>query len=196
MFFIVPLLLLALALKVVHLVYKFYMRPPANLKKFGEWCVVTGATDGIGLAYATALAKKGINVVLVSRTQSKLDACKKELEDKFKVQVKTVAIDYMIFSKDQIIDALDEVKSLDIGILVNNVGQSYDYPEYVLDLPQDKVDNMVKMNVSSVTDTTSVFLPGMAERKRGVRILVRVIVCLLFVSDTSVFFWFMIFPSL
>lgn len=36
--------------------------------------VVTGATEGIGKAYATHLAKKGINVVLVSRSKAKLDA--------------------------------------------------------------------------------------------------------------------------
>ena len=42
--------------------------------------VVTGATDGIGLAFANKLAKKGINILLVSRTQSKLDASAKEIK--------------------------------------------------------------------------------------------------------------------
>ena len=119
MLFLVPFLLLALCLKIAHLVYKFFMRPPANLKQFGEWCVVTGATDGIGLAYANALAKKKFNVVLVSRTQSKLDDCKKEIEDKYKVEVKTVAIDYMNFSKEQVIDALDQVKGIHIHMYMH-----------------------------------------------------------------------------
>ncbi len=36
------------------------LRPSKNLKKYGSWALVTGATDGIGLAFATALAQKGL----------------------------------------------------------------------------------------------------------------------------------------
>lgn len=44
---------------------------PVGVKlRAGEWAVVTGATDGIGLAYCKALARKGLNVVAISRTQS------------------------------------------------------------------------------------------------------------------------------
>jgi 17beta-estradiol 17-dehydrogenase / very-long-chain 3-oxoacyl-CoA reductase len=40
---------------------------PLNVKSCGgEWALVTGATDGIGKAYAFALAKKGLNIILVS----------------------------------------------------------------------------------------------------------------------------------
>ena len=50
--------------------------------------VVTGATDGIGKAIAFELAKKGLNIVLVSRTKEKLDECATELKAKYsKVQV-------------------------------------------------------------------------------------------------------------
>nr|XP_027222549.1 very-long-chain 3-oxoacyl-CoA reductase-like [Penaeus vannamei] len=43
-----------------------------KVKKTGEWAVVTGATDGIGKAYAFELARQGMKVVLVSRTAFKL----------------------------------------------------------------------------------------------------------------------------
>lgn len=43
-----------------------------DFKKYGSWGVVTGATDGIGLEYARKLAKKGLNVVLIGRSQLKL----------------------------------------------------------------------------------------------------------------------------
>lgn len=60
--------------------------------------MVTGATDGIGLGmstyevfsslgYAKRLAARGINVILVSRSQEKLDNCAKEIKDKYKVSV-------------------------------------------------------------------------------------------------------------
>ena len=44
---------------------------------------MTGATDGIGKAYAFELARRGFNIVLISRTQSKLDEVKKELTEKY-----------------------------------------------------------------------------------------------------------------
>ena len=40
---------------------------PLDVAKLGQWALVTGATDGIGKAYAMAMAKKGLNVILVSR---------------------------------------------------------------------------------------------------------------------------------
>ena len=52
------------------------------MTKFGKWAIVTGATDGIGKAYAKALAKKGMSIVLISRTEAKLKAVKEEIDKK------------------------------------------------------------------------------------------------------------------
>ena len=59
--------------------------------------MVTGATDGIGLGndatigsyvgYAKRLASRGINVILVSRSQEKLDNCAKEITEKYNVRI-------------------------------------------------------------------------------------------------------------
>ena len=40
-------------------VFVYFLRPGKDLKRLGSWAVVTGATDGIGLAYSKQLAKKG-----------------------------------------------------------------------------------------------------------------------------------------
>lgn len=45
-------------------IYVYYLRPGKNLKRLGQWAVVTGATDGIGRAYADGLAKKGESLEL------------------------------------------------------------------------------------------------------------------------------------
>lgn len=49
--------------------------------------MVTGSTDGIGRAYASELAERGFKILLISRTQSRLDEVKTEIESKFKVEV-------------------------------------------------------------------------------------------------------------
>ena len=40
-------------------VYVYFLRPAKSIRAYGPWAIVTGATDGIGRAYADALAKKG-----------------------------------------------------------------------------------------------------------------------------------------
>ena len=52
-------------------------------EKYGEWAVITGCTQGIGKCYAEELAQKGMNIVLISRTQSKLEEVATELNRKY-----------------------------------------------------------------------------------------------------------------
>lgn len=140
-----------------------------RLKEMGSWAVVTGATDGIGKAYAKALAKKGLNVVLISRTRSKLEEVAKEIEAESKVQTRIVTADFT--AGPEIYEGIRaETADLEVGILVNNVGMSYANPEYYLGLPdQEKfISNIVTCNIFSVTRMCGLFLPAMVERRKGV----------------------------
>ncbi|CAG02897.1 unnamed protein product [Tetraodon nigroviridis] len=65
-----------------------------DLRSFGKWAVVTGATSGIGKAYAAELARRGLNVVLVSRCNKKLQAVAKEIEDRFGRETRTIQVDF------------------------------------------------------------------------------------------------------
>merc|ERR1711941_208248 len=61
--------------------------------KSGGWAVVTGASDGIGRAYCLALARLGFNIVLISRTQSKLEKVAGECRE-CGVETSVVAVDF------------------------------------------------------------------------------------------------------
>ena len=52
-------------------------------EKYGEWAIVTGCTQGIGRYYAEELAKRGMSIVLISRSKSKLEDVAKALADKY-----------------------------------------------------------------------------------------------------------------
>lgn len=157
------------SLKFVSSVYKAFLRGEKNFKKFGKWVVITGATDGIGKAYAFAFAKRGLSVVLISRTESKLKDVAKEINDKgySGVEVKYVVCDYSKFDQKAQDTVSNAIKELDIGVLINNVGVSYSYPKFFHELKDDEVANLMEMNISSTTWMTRMVLPGMLERKRG-----------------------------
>ena len=69
-------------LKIASSCYKMYVRPSKKLIKLGKYAVITGATDGIGKAYAIELARKGMSLLLISRTESKLQEVKNEIDAK------------------------------------------------------------------------------------------------------------------
>lgn len=130
--------------------------------------IVTGATDGIGKAMAFELARKGLNVLLISRTQSKLNDVKEEILKKYpKIEVRTLSIDYGNFDKTSQLTIAHEIKDLDVGVLINNVGMSYPFTKYFHELKDEEVDDLISLNIDSTTWMTRIVLPGMTERKRG-----------------------------
>lgn len=157
------------ALRLAYAVFAGVLRPGKKVSKYGTWAVVTGATDGIGKAMSVELARKGMSVVLVSRTQSKLDDVAAEVRERCpKVEVETLQVDFATFgdaaSLAKVHACLD---AKDVGVLVNNVGRSYDHPMYYEELPEDEVRLLNQLNVTSVAHMTHIVLPGMKERRRG-----------------------------
>ncbi|KAM4058952.1 short chain dehydrogenase [Hirsutella rhossiliensis] len=160
-------------LSYLRLVLSAFVLSGVNLRKYGKagsWAVVTGASDGLGKEFASQLAAKGFNLVLVSRTQSKLDSLAKELEQKYTgkgLQVKTLAMD---FSRDDDGDyeRLGElVRGLDVAILINNVGQSHSIPVSFLETPTEELQNIITINCIGTLKVTQVVGPILKARKRG-----------------------------
>lgn len=111
---------------------------------------MTGATDGIGKAYAFELARRGFNVFIVSRTQSKLDDTKKEILEKYpNIEVRTAAYDFTNAAPSGYKDLLAQLNQVEVGVLVNNVGLSYEYPDVL-----HKVDGGIERLANITTINT------------------------------------------
>eukprot|EP00245_Coleochaete_scutata_P007575 TRINITY_DN23034_c0_g1_i1.p1 TRINITY_DN23034_c0_g1~~TRINITY_DN23034_c0_g1_i1.p1 ORF type:complete len:330 (+),score=54.70 TRINITY_DN23034_c0_g1_i1:69-1058(+) len=145
-----------------------FLRSGKDVRKYGSWAIVTGATDGIGKGFAKELAKKKVNVVLVSRTESKLVEVSKELETKYKIQTKVVAIDFVEADLGVAIKKIeDAISDLDVGILINNVGLSYNHAQFFHELDAQLMLDLIKVNIIATTRITKLVLPGMLNRRRG-----------------------------
>ncbi|MEU9131117.1 SDR family oxidoreductase [Kitasatospora sp. NPDC048540] len=127
--------------------------------------LITGATAGIGAAFARRLARDGRDLVLVARDRERLAATAEELAKKYGVQVETLPAD---LATDHGIGAVEERLrdgGRPVDILINNAG--FGNRGAFLDVPvQDELD-MLKVHVEAVLRTTTAALPGMRERGRG-----------------------------
>ncbi|OLQ05375.1 Very-long-chain 3-oxoacyl-CoA reductase 1 [Symbiodinium microadriaticum] len=162
----------------VYLAYKFFFRAGKDLKKYGEWAVVTGATDGIGKAYAFELAAQGLKVLLVARSEEKLADTAKELKSaRSGATVDVLQVDFSKFDASARAMVKSKLAPLDIGILINNVGMSYPFTKYFHELKDSEVADIMQVNMDSMTWMTRIVLgeidedlkpkSGMLLRKRG-----------------------------
>ena len=149
-----------------HVLPRLRSKPTNLVQRFGTWAVVTGSTDGIGKAYALELARRGLNICLISRSQDKLQKAASEIESRFGVKTMFIAAD---FSQGQpVFDHIEaRLKEIPIGILVNNVGRQYTYPMYLGEVPQQELWDIVNINIGATTMMTRMVLSQMKERGRG-----------------------------
>jgi short-subunit dehydrogenase len=141
----------------------FSALPPSLRERYGEWALVTGASAGIGDAFARALASRGISCVLTARRADRLESLAGDLETSYGVKTRVVAED--LSQPDGASKLAAAVSDLPIGILVNNAGLGgagrFDK------LPLERVEQQVLLNCFAPAVLTHHLLPGMLERGRG-----------------------------
>jgi len=162
-------------LKAVYVViFPYLYAVPQNILVLSgaKWAVITGSTDGIGKAYAFELAKKGLDICLISRSPDKLKAVAEELKGKSpNTQVKTIAFDFTNANlADYQKQVFSELERLEVGVLVNNVGLSYEYPERLdkLEGGLQRITDITVINTLPTTLLSAFVLAQMAKRRRGV----------------------------
>ena len=127
--------------------------------------LVTGASRGIGKAFAQQLAALGIDLVLVSRSEELLCSLAGELSSRHGVQVHVIAADLSEPSAAASLCRKVEELGVEIDLLVNNAGYSK-MGEFTA-MGYDVQADMVRLNVNTLMELTHLFLPAMRRRDRG-----------------------------
>lgn len=148
--------------------WRYFLRPGKKLSRYGSWALVTGCTDGIGKAFCFQFAKQRLNLILVGRSNDKLETLATEIKGKYNVQVHTVVVDFTDTDLNSGLSRIQElVRTLDVGVLVNNAGLSYPYARFFHEVDAELTANILRMNVEVIVRMVQMVLPGMLKRKRG-----------------------------
>ena len=127
--------------------------------------LITGASTGIGAAFARKLAARGRNVLLVARSEDKLIALCNELGRLTSIRAQYVALDLQQPDSGAQLFEETQKRELEIDMLINNAGYGSMGDFARLDL--DRELEMIQLNVRAVVDLTHRFIGPMRERKRG-----------------------------
>ncbi|MEP6635243.1 MAG: SDR family oxidoreductase [Acidobacteriota bacterium] len=127
--------------------------------------LITGASSGIGEAFARRLAALGRNVLLVARSEEKLATLCNELGRVNRIRAQYVALDLSNPESPKRLFEEAEKRGLLIDMLINNAGFGSMGDFATLELEREL--NMIDLNVKSLVELTHLFLAPMRERKQG-----------------------------
>jgi hypothetical protein len=127
--------------------------------------LVTGASSGIGLAFAKLLAQEGHDLVLVARRADKLQLLAQELQAACGVIVTVVAADLGQAEGVASVMAALATRRIDVDVLVNNagLGTNGEFSQ----TPWESSRNLLAVNIMAPTELAACLLPAMVARKRG-----------------------------
>lgn len=132
----------------------------------GYTAFISGASCGIGLAVAKMLASNGVNLIISARRIEKLEELKQSLENKYKIKVLALKID---FSDNN--DILNKINSIDdewknIDILINNAGLAIGKDSYDNNNIED-ILQVIRVNCEGLAICSRIILPYIKKSKNG-----------------------------
>lgn len=138
------------------------MKKQKFLAKYGEYALIVGGSDGLGFAFAEAVAQNGLNLVLVARQEERLKLAAAKLKDTYKIDVIAIAADIADFENvKQQIAALD----IFIGLLVYNA--AYAPIGLFENTTEDQLALAANVNVKAPLLLSKFLSKEMLEKKRG-----------------------------
>jgi short-subunit dehydrogenase len=128
--------------------------------------LITGASTGIGAAFATRLAAAGTHLILVARSEEKLRALASQLATQHHIRAEVIVADLSRVGAAHTVFEETQQRGLTVDILINNAGLGTYGPFETLDAEREQ--QLILLNIATLVDMTHHFLPLMAARRQGV----------------------------
>lgn len=131
----------------------------------GKTALVTGASSGIGEAFAYALAAQGCQLVLTARSEDKLQRTAASIRAKHKVGVTVIPADLSDSRAPYALKQAIDARGLDVDLLVNNAG----FGKWAPFLGEELAvyEEMLQVNINALVQLSHLLLPAMLARKSG-----------------------------
>ena len=131
----------------------------------GKTALITGASSGIGAAFAKALAAKGSHLILVARSEEKLHALARQLTNQYAIRVEVIAADLSHVGIAHSMFEETQQRDLTVDILINNAGFGTYGRFETLDAEREQQE--IILDVNTLVDLTHTFVPSMLARHQG-----------------------------
>lgn len=129
----------------------------------GRRAMVTGASSGLGVAFAKQLAARGASLVITARRKDNLDRLAEELRQAHGTEVIVIGLDLADPSSARELFDRTEGAGIAIDVLVNNAGGGFH--AYFADSPWEKIRTQIQLNLVTLTELTWLFSRKMLERR-------------------------------
>lgn len=131
----------------------------------GKTALITGASGGIGAAFAKALATAGAHLILVARSEEKLRTLADQLASQHAIRAEVIVADLSRAGVARMVFEETQQRGLTVDILINNAGFGT-YGQFdTLDTEREQQE--ILLNVATLVELTHFFLPLMVERHQG-----------------------------
>jgi short-subunit dehydrogenase len=132
---------------------------PEFADRYGPWALVAGASEGLGAAFARALAGRGLNLILVARRHEPLEALAADLP------TRTITVSADLATMDGIAQVVEAAAGLDVGLVVANA--AYSPIGRFIEMDPELTRRAMDLNCRAPLELAHRFLPAMAARGRG-----------------------------
>ena len=135
--------------------------------RYGDWAAVAGASEGLGAAFATELARRGLHLLLIARRGDVLGTLADRLRQDHGIEVRVLVLD---LASPNLAEELSEATAdLDLGVIVYNA--AFVPVASFVDLEDEALDQLLHVNVQGPVTFLRALLPPMRERGRGAVVL-------------------------
>ncbi|MEH6581406.1 MAG: SDR family NAD(P)-dependent oxidoreductase [Halioglobus sp.] len=133
------------------------------LQQYGPWALVTGASSGIGEAFARALAAEGLNLIICGRRSEKLETLAAQLQQSHSIEIKPLTLD--ISGTEFMPRLIEAIGDLDLGLIVSNAG--FGLKGAHVDQAPEALDSMLAVNARAPMLITQSLAPQLIRRGSG-----------------------------